>query len=89
MADDREQGLRLFSVDHPEHAGAIRTVLEGSYGGDISPMRNAFLDARSAIQSTTGVSYVLEDAAEAADRPGDLHVEHDDRTPLPAGETTA
>lgn len=85
VADDRDQGLRLFSVDHPEHAGAMRTVLEGNYNGDVSHMRSAFLDARSAIQETTGVSYVLGDAA---DRPDDLHVEHEDRTPLPAGETT-
>jgi hypothetical protein len=85
VAEDRERGLRLFSVDHPEQAGAIRTALEGSYDGDVAKMRSVFLDVRAAIQSTTGVSYVLGDAA---DRPEDLHVEHHDRTPLPAGETT-
>lgn len=85
VADDRDRGLRLFSVDHPEQAGAIRTVLEGNYGGDVGHMRSAFLDARTAIAETTGVSYVLGDAA---DRPDDLRVEHEHRTPLPAGETT-
>lgn len=85
VADDREQGLRLFSVDHPEEAGPIRTVLEGNYNGDVSRMRDAFLDARHAIQTTTGVSYVLGDAA---DRPDDLRVEHEEPSPLPAGETS-
>jgi hypothetical protein len=85
VADDRERGLRLFSVDHPDEVGAVRTVLEGSYDGDVNRMRDAFLDARSAIQSATGVSYVLGDAT---DRPDDLQVEHHEPTPLPAGETT-
>ena len=85
VGDDRDQALRLFSVDHPEEAGAVRTLLDGNYGGDVSRMRSAFLDARHAIQSTTGVSYVLGDAA---DRPDDLRVEHEEKTPLPAGEST-
>jgi hypothetical protein len=85
VAEDRERALRLFSVDHPEQAGAVRTALEGSYDGDVSRMREAFLDVRAAIQSATGVSYVLGDAT---DRPEDLHVEHQEPTPLPAGETS-
>lgn len=88
VAEDRDRGVRLFSVDHPEHAGAVRTVLEGSYGGDVGRMRSAFLDAKAAIAETTGVSYMLGDAVEQGSQPGDLSVEHSDHEQVPAGETT-
>lgn len=72
VADDRERSLRLFSVDHPEQAVAVRTVMEGNYDGDVAAMRQAFLDARRALAEVSGISYVLGDAA---DSPDDLRVE--------------
>ena len=72
VADDRERSLRLFSVDYPQQAVAVRTVMEGNYDGDVAAMRQAFLDARGALAEVSGISYVLGDAA---DRPEDLRVE--------------
>jgi hypothetical protein len=67
VADDRDQALRLFSVDYPHDAGQVRTVIEGHYGGDIGRMQEAFLGARRTLADVAGVSYVLGDATDEQD----------------------
>jgi hypothetical protein len=74
IGDDRDEAVRLFSVDHPEHAGAVRTLLEGRHDGDTDSMRRMFLGSRKVLQDVAGVSFVREDATATAD---DLRVEHD------------
>ena len=85
VADDRERSLRLFSVDHPEAAGAVRTIMEGNYDGSVDKMRQAFLDARHVLADVSGISYVLGDAA---DSPDDLRVEDNGHQAVGASETT-
>lgn len=84
---DQAQAARLFSVDHPEHAEAVRGVFAKSTDGDVDDLRSRFLEARKTIQEVTGVSYVLADGGAEAnpdatstdhDAPvGDLRVEHE------------
>lgn len=74
MDINRDEALRLFSVDHPEHVGALRTLLEGRSDGDIAYLRSTFLGARRVLQEVTGTSYT---ASDVSDRPDDLRVEHD------------
>lgn len=73
MDHDRDEAIRLFSVDHPEHAGAVRTLLEGRHDGDTDHMRRSFLNSRKVLQAVTGASFVQEDATAPVD---DLRVEH-------------
>lgn len=82
VADDRERAVRLFSVDHPEQAGTVRTIMEGNYNGDTDAMRQAFLDARHLLAEVSGISYVLGDAT---DSPDDLRVENSSQQAVPAG----
>ncbi len=79
VAEDRDRALRLFSVDYPQEAGAIRAVMDRSYEGDVSRMRDTFVGVRAALQEIAGISYVLGDAA---DSPSDLR----GRQPDPAVE---
>lgn len=74
MADDRDEAVRLFSVDHPEHAGTVRTLLDGRHDGDSEHMRRLFLATRKVLQDVTGVTFVREDAT--AGNVDDLRVEH-------------
>ena len=68
VAEDRDKALRLFSVDYPQDAGQVRTVVEGNYGGDIGRMQEAFLGARRSLANVAGVSYVLGDATDERDQ---------------------
>ncbi|HVM18357.1 MAG TPA: hypothetical protein VM307_00185 [Egibacteraceae bacterium] len=90
VAEDRDRALRLFSVDHPEHAGAVRTLMDARHDGDVDRMRSTFVDARHALAEVTGASYVVGDAVTSGnghdDRSDDLRVEHDT---TPAHSTTA
>lgn len=79
---DRDEGLRLFSVDHPDHAGAVRTLLEGRHDGDTEHMRRMFLNSRKVLTDITGANFVMEDAHPTAG--DDLRVERS-----PDAETTA
>lgn len=73
MGTDPDQATRLFSVDHPEHAGTVRSMLSGGGHSDVDTMRDQFLQARKTIAEVTGASFVLDDAAA---QPGDdLRVE--------------
>lgn len=87
---DQAQAARLFSVDHPEHAGAVRGVFARDNDGDVDDLRTRFLEARKTIQEVTGASYVLADAGTGDtpqdSGPDDLRVEHESR---PATATTA
>ncbi|MDP9405405.1 MAG: hypothetical protein M3O86_02220 [Actinomycetota bacterium] len=65
VAENRERALRLFSVDYPKEAEAIRSVMERNHGGDVTRMRETFVGVRAALQEVTGVSYVLGDAVES------------------------
>lgn len=67
--EDRDRALRLFSVDHPDEAGYVRDVIQGTHGRDVGHMRDTFLGVRHVLQEIAGVSYVLGDAA---DRPEEL-----------------
>jgi hypothetical protein len=68
VAEDRDKALRLFSVDYPQDAGPVRTVVEGNYGGDVSRMQEAFIGARRTLADVAGVSYVLGDATDEQDQ---------------------
>lgn len=67
VASDRNQAVRLFSVDHPEHAGAVRSVFNDGGAGNLSDLRTRFLDARKTIHEVTGASYALDDARSSGD----------------------
>ena len=89
VGDDRMQAVRLFSVDHPEHAGDVRDVMEGNHHGDIDKMRESFLNARKTLQDVARISFVLGDAQQpGANETADLRVEHRSDV-APAGERTA
>lgn len=76
VAHDRRQAARLFSVDHPDHAGSVRDVLTDGADGELHDLRQRFLEARKTIADVTGASYELDDAP-----PSDLRIEHGtDRT---------
>ena len=68
-----DEAVRMFSVDHPDHAGTVRTLLDGRHDGDTEHMRRTFLNTRKVLQDVAGVSFVREDAAEV----DDLRVEHE------------
>lgn len=72
MESDTDEAIRLFSVDHPEHAGPVRTLLDGRHDGDTEHMRRMFLNSRKVLQDVTDVSFVREDADV-----DDLRVERD------------
>ncbi len=65
VAEDRDRALRLFSVDHPSDAGAMRAAIEGDHHGDVTRMRDTFLGVRRALQDVAEVSYVLGDATDS------------------------
>lgn len=64
---DRDEAVRMFSVDHPEHAGVVRTLLEGSHDSDTEHMRTLFLNATKVLRDVTGATFVQADAAPADD----------------------
>jgi hypothetical protein len=51
---DSATALRLFSVDHPAQAGAVRTVLEGAFR-DVGEMRDAFVALRQALAEVADI----------------------------------
>lgn len=61
IAEDREQALRVLSVDHPDETPALRTLLEGTYGRDVGRMRELFVEARRALLNVLDVSYSQRD----------------------------
>ena len=73
VAHDRHQAARLFSVDHPDRAGSVRSVLDDGSDGDLADLRKRFLEARKTIADVTGTTYVLDDANAV---PADLRIEH-------------
>lgn len=73
VGEDRDAGLRLFSVDHPAQAVDLRTVVEGDYDDDVDLMRAAFLGLRRALAEALGITYDAADAGLATTT--DLRVE--------------
>jgi len=74
VAADREKALRLYSVDHAAHAGAVRAALEGEHHGSVARMRDVFLGVRRALEGSADVTYGLADAS--PDAPRELRVEN-------------
>lgn len=68
IAENREQALRLLSVDHPEQTPSLRALLEGNYGRDVARMRDLFLDSRRALLQVLDVSYTPRDLTHAPPR---------------------
>lgn len=79
---DIEEGLRLFSVDHPTRVGAVRSLLTGQHGRTLDEQRRTFLEARTALREAAGISWDAADVALPTPAPGgsgdDLRVEHGD-----------
>ena len=61
---DRERALRLFSVDHPDHAVALRRAIEGEHHTRVDRMRETFLGVRRALAETADIHYGILDAVE-------------------------
>jgi hypothetical protein len=90
VAEDRDKAVRLFSVDHPDHAAAIRTAMAGNHGDDLDRMRATFLDVRRALAEVAGISYALDDVTDERDTddaPRDLRVESDIDAPTHVAPT--
>jgi hypothetical protein len=84
VADDREEGLRLLAVDHPEEAQAVRRLLHGEADVDATQARETFLEGRKALRVVAGVTYDLADGApQTPGRAVDL--DRDEVPPTPAG----
>jgi hypothetical protein len=82
VADDREEGLRLLAVDHPEEAQAVRRLLHGEADADATQARETFLEGRKALRVIAGVTYDLADGApQTPGRAVDL--DHDEAPPAP------
>lgn len=87
VAEDRERALRLFSVDHPEHAGAVRKAIEGEHHNSLDRMRDTFVGVRAALEGAAEISYDLPDVT--TDAPEELRVESGGSTAaLPEGHET-
>ena len=80
VAHDRRQTARLFSVDHPDHAGSVRAVLGDGAAGDIEDLRIRFVKARKTIADVTGLGRIVDE--DAGQTPIDLRVEHNLDAPL-------
>jgi hypothetical protein len=63
VSDDREEGLRLLALDHPEEAQSVRRLLHGEADADATSARHTFLEARNALRSVAGITYELADGA--------------------------
>lgn len=92
VAEDREQATKLFSVDHPDHANHVRTMLDGDHSAGTDDLRDRFLQARKTIQEVAGVSFEAGDMS--ADRPqaaadDDLRVERQEPSTTPSGYRTS
>lgn len=60
---DREEALRLFSVDHPHETETVRTVLGGDLGHDDHRLRELFLDTRRTLREVAAITYEAGDVA--------------------------
>ena len=68
IIQNRDRAVRMFSVDYPEHAATVRSVLDRrERTGDVDQMRTTFLNARDVLRELTGVSYTLDDARPVSD----------------------
>lgn len=85
-----EDGLRLFSVDHPTRVGAVRSLLTGQHGRTLDEQRRTFLEARAALREAAGISWDAADVALPTPAPGgaadDLRVEHADPAATSPGQ---
>ncbi len=79
---DLEEGLRLFSVDHPTRVSSVRSLLSGQRGRTLDEQRRTFLEVRTALREAAGISWDAADVALPTPAPGgsgdDLRVEHAD-----------
>lgn len=64
---DRDEAVRMFSVDHPQHADVVRTLLDGRHDGNTEHMRTLFLNATKVLREVTGATFVQADASTTDD----------------------
>lgn len=80
---DRDEAVRMFSVDHPQHAGAVRTLLEGRHDTDTEHMRTMFLATTQVLRDVAGATFVQADATTT----DVLRVEHTSTIDATSGST--
>ena len=83
--EDRENAIRLFSVDHPTHAETLRTALDSSSTTDVDELRTRFLDARQTMAEVAGTTFSPVDAVQFNAAPDDLRIESTVEAPATAG----
>lgn len=90
IAANADEAARLFSVDHPDHAQSVRSVLSGERGNEVDTLRDRFLQARKTISEVTDTSFVLDDAtSQAAGTTSDLRVERSEQQPAASSSRTS
>src|SRR5665811_312891 len=91
---DREEGLRMLSVDHPMQTQPVRALLQGEYSDDVGDQRHLFLDVRAAVRDIADINLGRTDAGERRDRPasaaasGDTAPSHTAPSHTALGDTT-